>query len=118
MEKDEDFIGRRSLERFRANGRTRKTFVGLVSENGKAVPRGGHLVWNPTAPRPMPMYGHVTSNCYSPTLERHIGLALMEDAEDWKGKVLHAASPLTSSIVPVRITDHVFIDPDNRRPKG
>ena len=118
MEKDEDFIGRRSLERFRAGERKRKTFVGLVSENGKAVPRGGHLVWNPTAPRPMPMYGHVTSNCYSPTLARYIGLALMDDAEDWKGRSLHVASPLTSSFVPVRITDHVFIDPGNERPRG
>ena len=117
MEKDEDFIGRRSLERFRASDRKRKTFVGLVSENGEAVPRGSHLVWNPTAPRPVPMLGHVTSNCYSPTLERYIGLALMEDAEDWKGKELYAASPVTSSFVPVRITDHVFIDPENRRPK-
>ena len=118
MEKDEDFIGRRSLERFRESGRTRKTFVGLVSENGKAVPRGGHLVWNPTAPRPMPMLGHVTSNCYSPTLERYIALALMDDGANWKGRSLYAASPLTASFVPVRITDHVFIDPENRRPKG
>jgi len=118
MEKDEDFIGRRSLERFRESGRRRKTFVGLASENGKPVPRGGHLVWNPTAPRPMPMLGHVTSNCYSPTLERYIALALMDDGEDWKGKSLYAASPLTASFVPVRITDHVFIDPENRRPKG
>ena len=117
MEKDEDFIGRRSLERFRASERKRKSFVGLVSENGKAVPRGGHLVWNPTAPRPMPMLGHVTSNCYSPALQRHIALALMDDGEDWKGKQLYAASPLTQSFVPVRITDHVFIDPENRRPK-
>ena len=118
MEKDEDFIGRRSLERFREGGRKRKTFVGLVSENGKPVPRGGHLVWNPTAPRPMPMLGHVTSSCYSPTLERYIALALMDDGEDWKGRSLYAASPLTSSFVPVRITDNVFIDPENRRPKG
>ena len=118
MEKDEDFIGRRSLERFREGDLKRKTFVGLVSENGKAIPRGGHLVWNPTAPRPMPMYGHVTSNCYSPTLERHIALALMDDAEEWKGKTLYAASPLTASFAPVRITDPVFIDPENRRPKG
>ena len=118
MEKDEDFIGRRSLERFRAAGRPRKTFVGLVSENGEAVPRGGHLVWNPTAPKPLPMLGHVTSSCYSPTLERSIGLALIEDAASWKGRVLHAASPLTASFVPVRITDPVFIDPENERPKG
>ena len=117
MEKDEDFIGRRSLERFCASGVKRRTFVGLISENGEAVPRGGHLVWNPTAPRPVPMLGHVTSNCYSPSLERHVGLALMDDGQDWKGRVLYAASPLTSSFIPVRVTDHVFIDPENRRPK-
>ncbi|MCY4222011.1 MAG: sarcosine oxidase subunit alpha family protein [Thiotrichales bacterium] len=118
MEKDEDFIGRRSLERFREGGRRRKTFVGLISENGKGIPRGGHLVWNPTAPRPVTMLGHVTSGCYSPTLERHIALALMDDGEDWKGRTLYAASPLTADFAPVRITDHVFIDPENRRPKG
>ena len=66
----------------------------------------------------MRMFGHVTSSCYSPSLERHIALALIEDAADWKGRVLYAASPLTSSFVPVQITDHVFIDPENRRPKG
>ena len=118
MEKDEGFIGRRSLERFRASDRKRKTFVGLVSENGEAVPRGSHLVWNPTAPRPVPILGHVTSNCYSPTLKRYIGLALIEDASDWKGKELYAASPVTSNFVPVRVTDPVFIDPENRRPKA
>ena len=118
MEKDEDFIGRRSLERFRVSGRPRKTFVGLVSENGEAVPRGSHLVWNPTAPKPLPMLGHVTSSCYSPTLECCIGLALIEDAPSWKGRVLYAASPLTASFVPVRVTGPVFIDPENQRPKG
>ena len=117
MEKDEDFIGRRSLERFRANGVHRKNFVGLISENGKPVPRGGQLVWNPNAPKPVPMLGHVTSNCYSPTLERYIGLALIDDAAAWKGRLLYAASPLTSSFTPVRVTDHVFIDPENRRPR-
>ena len=117
MEKDEDFIGRRSLERFRASDRKRKALVGLMSENGEAVPRGGHLVWNPTATKPVPMLGHVTSNCYSPTLERYIGLALMDDAAQWKGRMLYTASPLTSSFVPVRVSDHVFIDPENRRPK-
>ena len=117
MEKDEDFIGRRSLERFRANGVHRKSFVGLISENGKPVPRGGQLVWNPNAPRPVPMLGHVTSNCYSPTLERYIGLALIDDAAAWKGRLLYAASPLTSSFTPVRVGDHVFIDPENRRPR-
>ena len=92
--------------------------MGLVSENGRPVPRGGQLVWNPTAPKPMPMYGHVTSNCYSPTLGRYIGLALMDDAEDWKGRRLHVASPLASSVVPVRITDHVFVDSRKRTPEG
>ena len=56
MEKDEDFIGRRSLERYpRERPETEGVRRAHVSKNGEAVPRGAHLVWNPTAPRPVQM---------------------------------------------------------------
>lgn len=127
MEKNEDFIGRRSLERFRlSGGRKRKRLVGLVSVSGETIPRGGQLVWNPTAPPPVPMLGHVTSTCHSPTLDRPIALALIDDEPEdrppgpgeWKGAVICVASPLESRFVQAEIRDPVFVDPGNSRSRG
>ena len=69
MEKDEDFIGRRSLERFRTSGRKRKTFVGprLGERQGDPARRAPGV--EPDRAEADAMLGHVTSNCYSPTLE-------------------------------------------------
>jgi sarcosine oxidase subunit alpha len=118
MRKDGDFVGRRSLEREALAPSRRPGFVGLVSDNGRPIPAGAHLVWNPTAPRPMHTYGHVTSTCYSASVSAHIALALLEDADAWKGKLLYAASPLRCAATPVRIVDPVFVDPTGRRARG
>jgi sarcosine oxidase subunit alpha len=64
------------------------------------------------------MLGHVTSTCYSPNLKQEIALALLEDAERYRGHVLYAASPLTRTHVPVRVTHHVFIDPEGKRARS
>jgi sarcosine oxidase subunit alpha len=116
--KQGDFIGRRSLERPALEKSARRQFVGLVSEDGRGIPRGAQLVWNPTVTKPVRMLGHVTSTCYSPNLEQEIALGLLEKAEDYRGKVLYAASPLTNTYVPVRVTHHVFIDPQGDRARG
>ena len=68
--------------------------------------------------KPVSLLGHVTSTCYSPNLGQEIALALLDGAEDYHGKVLYAASPLTRTYVPVRVTHHVFIDPQGDRARG
>ncbi len=115
---DTDFIGRRSLSRPGLGTDARKTFVGLIAADGHHIPRGAQLVWNPTAPKPVKMLGHVTATYYSPSLEQEIALALLEDAQRYQGKLLYAASPLSGQHVPVRITTPVFIDPEGARPRG
>ncbi|MDX1513313.1 MAG: sarcosine oxidase subunit alpha family protein, partial [Gammaproteobacteria bacterium] len=64
IRKTTDFVGRRSLGRPGLQKQSRHAFVGLVSENGRHIPRGAQIVWNPTAPKPLRMLGHVTSTCY------------------------------------------------------
>ncbi len=118
MRKDGDFVGRRALGREAFTDPRRRGFVGLVSRNGRPIPAGAHLVWNPTAPVPMHTYGHVTSTCYSPTLDAHIALALVEEPAKWKGRTLYAASPLKRRSTEVHITDPVFYDPEGRRARG
>lgn len=116
--KESDFIGRRSLDRPGLDGSNpRKGLVGLTSLNGEHIPRGAQLITNPTKPKPIKMYGHVTSTTYSPNLKQEIALALLENADTWRGKTLYAASPLADSFVPVRVGHPVFIDPEGRRPR-
>jgi sarcosine oxidase subunit alpha len=116
--KEGDYVGRRSLDRPALKKPRRRRFVGLVSENGKHIPRGAQLVWNPNADRPVRMLGHVTSTCYSPNLEREIALALLEDPDNLGSELLYASSPLTNTHVPVRVTEPVFIDPEGERSRG
>lgn len=118
QKKDGDFIGKRSLERPALAYGPRKSIVGLISEDGRKIPRGAQIVWNPTATKPVQMLGHVSSTCYSPNLDKYIALALLEDADAYRGKLLYASSPLTNSHVPVRVGPSVFIDPEGARPRG
>jgi sarcosine oxidase, subunit alpha len=118
QKKDRDFIGKRSLERPALAYGPRKHIVGLTSEDGKKIPRGAQIVWNPTAPKPVEMLGHVSSTCFSPNLGTYIALALLDDAEAYYGKLLYASSPLTDSHVCVRVGPSVFIDPQGERARG
>jgi len=116
--KDSDFIGRRSLERPALRDAPRKRLVGLRAEGGKQIPRGAQLVATRNAMPPVTMLGHVTSQCYSPTVEKSIGLGLLLDGEQRIGNLVYAASPLTGEEVPVRVTPPVFVDPEGKRPRG
>jgi len=118
QKKEGDFIGKRSLERPALAYGPRKSIVGLISDDGRKIPRGAQIVWNPTAPKPVQMLGHVSSTCFSPNLDKYIALALLEDADAYQGKLLYASSPLTNTHVPVRVAPSVFIDPEGARPRG
>jgi len=118
LRKDGDFIGRRSLDRPALAGEPKRGLVGLVSENGRHIPRGAQIVTDPKARTPMPMLGHVTSTCYSPNLEKEIALAVIEDHQRWMGKSLVASSPVAGEHVPVTVTSSVFIDPEGGRARA
>ena len=92
--------------------------MGEIGDGGVGVLKGGaQLVWNPTAPKPVPMLGYVSSTCYSPNLEREIALAMLVDGERWMGRSLYASSPVQGQHVPVKVVDPVFIDPQGERPR-
>ena len=115
---DSDFIGKRSLERPGLTKENRHGFVGLRSVDGRRIPRGAQIVVNPARPRPVPMLGHVSATCYSPNLDCHIALALLDDADRYQGEILYACSPLEGENVPVEVTHPVFIDPAGERARG
>jgi len=116
VKKDRDFVGRRSLDRPALAAPGRKQLVGLLCLTpGASIPRGAMLVDDPHARPPVHMQGHVTSQCYSPTLEAHIALALLENGRARHGETLHAASPLAGRSVEVKVTSPIFVDPEGKR---
>lgn len=114
-----DFIGKRSLERPELQRADRKQLVGLVAADGcTAIPRGAQLVADPQHALPNPLLGHVTSSCYSPTLQRPIALALLKEGRARHGERVFAMSPLHAATVEVTVTAPVFIDPEGVRAHG
>ena len=115
--KKPDFLGKRSLSRADTLRSGRKRLVGLFTEDPKTVlDEGAQIVAEPRDRPPMKMIGHVTSSYFSPTLDRSIALALIEDGPDRMGQTLHASMP--GRTVPVRVTEPVFFDPDGERMRG
>lgn len=113
-----DFIGKRSFRRSDTERPDRRQLVGLKPADPAAfVPEGSQLVDAGTTMRPpVPMIGFVTSSYWSPALETHFCLALVDGGRDRHGDVIDAA--LESGRVPMAVCDPVFYDPDNLRRDG
>ncbi len=113
--KQTDFIGKRSLLRAQDQRSDRRQFVGIEPLNGKdSLQPGAHFV----TPRKdgRRSQGIVTSACFSPTLERSIGLGLLESGFARKGEVVAVFDD--GRTFDVRITDPVFYDPSGQRMKA
>ena len=118
MKQDADFIGKRMAQRPALVAGGRPQLVGVVSINGRPIPRGAQIVDRGGTSPPAQTKGHVSSVCYSPNMDKEIGLALIADGRQIYGKELFAASPLTGRSVPVEVVHHVFIDPQGERTRG
>ncbi|MCP3868395.1 MAG: sarcosine oxidase subunit alpha [Gammaproteobacteria bacterium] len=115
LSKTKDFLGKRSLAREDCMREDRKQLVGLLTINRTEVlPEGGQIVEDPDAAIPVPMIGHVTSSYYSACLGHSIALALVQGGRSRIGEIVHI--PLAEGrVIPARISDPVFYDPDGER---
>lgn len=112
--KKADFIGKRSLEQSFLKSTGRKQLVGLLTEDPKDVlPDGAYAVRAVKDKPPMTMIGQVTSTYYSPTLDRSIAMALIENGRSRMGETL--SFPLDGKVVRAKITDPVFYDKEGSR---
>jgi sarcosine oxidase subunit alpha len=118
VSKTKDFVGRRSLARSDIVKPDRKQLVGLFTDDPKVVlPEGAQLVDRALEKPPMPMIGHVTSSYSSPNLGRSIALALVKGGLARKGEKIFA--PLADGrVIPITITNPVFLDPEGERLRG
>mgnify|MGYP001823010162 FL=1 len=109
-----DYIGKRSLYREGNLDSTRKQLVGLETlEPRQSMRPGGHLLIGPDREPPAETDGWVTSACYSPTLDRHIALAVLRYGREREGEILTVCDE--NHRFNVKVVAPVFYDPDNER---
>ncbi|CAN5210961.1 hypothetical protein BH10PSE7_BH10PSE7_03850 [soil metagenome] len=112
--KKNDFIGKRSLEQSYLKAPGRKQLVGLLTDDpNEVLPDGAYAVRAVKDKPPMEMIGHVTSSYHSPTLNRSIAMALVQDGRARMGETL--SFPLEGKVVTARIADPVFYDKEGSR---
>ena len=86
--KGADFVGKRSLFRSGDQRENRRQFVGVEPiDNTSAFASGAHFIDESNDIRRS--QGFITSACYSPILDRHIGLGLLEGGFKRKGEQQH-----------------------------
>jgi sarcosine oxidase subunit alpha len=106
--KQTDFIGKRSLLRTEDQRKDRRQFVGVEPLNdNENLLSGAHFVTARDEGRRS--QGVVTSACFSPTLNRAIGLGLLERGFERKGEIVTVFDQ--GRTFDVRITDPAFYDP-------
>lgn len=111
-------IGSAMTERPGFQDPQRQQMVGLVSQTSEPIRIGSHLVRSPDAKQPGISLGHVTSCAFSPALEKHVALALLQDGKNLIGEQMHATFPLKGHHVPVEIVESCFFDKDGERMHG
>jgi sarcosine oxidase subunit alpha len=108
----DDFIGKRSLSLSFATSAEREQLVGLIALDG-TLEVGGRILTAGKVQPPCPTEGYVTSACASPTVQKSIGLALIERGHSREREVVSVYS--AGRTIECRIASPVFFDPSNTR---
>jgi sarcosine oxidase subunit alpha len=110
--KQTDFIGKRSLLRAEDRRNDRRQFVGVEPlDDNENLLSGAHIVTSVNEGRRS--QGMVTSACFSPTLNRAIGLGLLERGFERKGEIVTIFDD--GRTFDARITDPGFYDPNGEK---
>ena len=112
--KKEFFVGKRSLSRPQQQSEERLHFIGLSPvEDKQRIEPGEHILAENTTTVPAPTQGYVTSACYSPTLERYIALALIQQGRERIGEKVKLYNNGTMQMA--EIVAPAFYDPKGER---
>jgi sarcosine oxidase subunit alpha len=118
LSKKKPFIGSGLMDRPALIDKNRLRLVGVISLDGQKLGGGAHLVERGTPDEPGESIGHVTAFCYSPALQKYIGLALVRGGKARHGTRAHLSDPLRKRFGQVEIVSHHFFDPDGERMHG
>ena len=111
------FAGKALLQRPALQSADRLQLVGLQPVDGRSpIPVAAQLGATPwQAGQRQVSLGRLTASVHSPTLDRPIALALLQDGRARLGDSLWAISPLEQRSVQVQVTAPCFVDPEGRR---
>jgi sarcosine oxidase subunit alpha len=124
----EAFVGKRSLQRDQAQPEGRAQLVGLLVpagepplEEGAQILRG-HQVMDPAAVRALEQAsgGFVTASVWSPTLDRAVALALIEDGARRHGETVRVSAAAKGGLHwrSAQVVAPVFFDPKGGLMRG
>jgi sarcosine oxidase subunit alpha len=107
LDKDNDWIGRYSIEWYQNRG-NRASLVGFEGSNGAVPKEGAQVVVNGEP------VGRVTSSRFSRRLGKAIGIAWVPADLSAEGTAITLSDPSGASI-PASVTLRAFYDPDQER---
>ncbi len=119
MSTKKDFVGRVMAARPELIRPDRPAVVGIRPvDPARRLRAGAHILPKGAVPGPDTDQGYVTSACFSPTLERWIGLGLVSHGRERHGETVRAFDPLRGEDYEATLCDPVFYDPDGGRQRG
>ena len=112
--KEGEFLGKRSLSRIFNTSDGRLEFVGLTPvRQGGVLAAGAHVIDADRSGAPAPTRGYVTSACYSPNLQRYVGLGLVQDGSRRLGETVNVYD--AGEVQGARISAPAAWDPEGDR---
>ncbi|MBN9071288.1 MAG: sarcosine oxidase subunit alpha family protein, partial [Rhizobiales bacterium] len=118
LSKKKPFVGSAMMNREGLTAPDRLQLVGLVSLDGRALNGGAHVVERMDPENPENSIGHITATCYSPSLGKYVGLALVSGGKERRGTRAFTSDPLRGRFGPVEIVSHHMFDPEGTRLHG
>ena len=114
-----DCIGKGASTRPGLSGPEREQMVGLKPVPGsKSIGAGAHLFDEGAEPVRVNDQGHVTSVCWSPTLNSHLGLGFLINGRARIGTRVRLVDHLRKTDVICEVVHPVFFDPEGGRARG
>ncbi|MCY1127267.1 sarcosine oxidase subunit alpha family protein [Frigidibacter sp. RF13] len=114
-----EFIGKAASQRPGLSGPEREQLVGLKPLGAeKPVTAGAHLFDPGAAPVRENDQGYVTSVCWSPTLQSHLGIGFLKNGRARHGQSVRLVDHLRGIDLLCEVTHPVFFDPDGGRARG
>ena len=116
VSKKKDAIGSTLSGRAGLNTPDALALVGFLPKlPEEKVTAGGHLMNREGPLDAKHDQGYVTSACYSPILNSHIGIGYLKSGSERMGERLRLVSPLTGQNIEVEVVSAHFVDPEGDR---